>query len=605
MPRRVVLLLSLLALALLGTAVAPWTLTGGGLAGVVGQQLKDDYGLDFAVERRTTFALLPVPRVKFEGVRMATADRSIAVDGGTLRGELRFLPLLLGQIDLRELSLSEARVTVRGREGRLGAEFWQQALDWAKADEGTLRRLTFANTVIATPAGRLDDVDVMLNWPDRKAGINVAGAVRWRDERVTVQVDRLSPALLASGKPAPFEVSLQAPAGTALVIGETQLGTEPRVTGHSTLAIRSVRDLARWTGVGFPLGSLLQAVSIEGDFSADRRRLSWPSVNATVGSDKLEGTLSLRFDDGRSAITGTLAADRFDLSPLLAPFTQARTPAGQWSNEEPSVLGTTGGDLDLRLSANEARMGRLRLGEMAASVIVRPGRVEASLSRAQLNKGTFKGRLSLAAMSDGTELKAQGTFDHIDAAGFLNDLGQGRWLTGQAQGQFALESTGRTVADLVRQSHGRTALTVKQGEVVGINLGEALKRVEKRPLAASLDWKGGRTAFDQIHLALNVASGVGEIAEGTLAAPSLRTALQGQVSLFDRWLSMRALVDPATAGALPSPVIVFDVNGGWDDVAVVPDARSLIERSGAAKPLFGSDRIVPANQASPPLATAQ
>ena len=68
---------------------------------------------------------------------------------------------------------------------------------------------------------------------------------------------------------------------------------------------------------------------------------------------------------------------------------------------------------------------------------------------------------------------------------------------------------------------------------------------------------------------------------------------------------MRALVDPATAGVLPSPVIVFDVTGGWDDVAVVPDAKALIERSGAAKPLFGAERILPASQPAAPVATAQ
>jgi AsmA protein len=48
---------------------------------------------------------------------------------------------------------------------------------------------------------------------------------------------------------------------------------------------------------------------------------------------------------------------------------------------------------------------------------------------------------------------------------------------------------------------------------------------------------------------------------------------------------------------------VFDVSGAWDNVTVTPDARSLIERSGAAKPLFGPERL-PQNEPLP-LATAQ
>lgn len=302
-------------------------------------------------------------------------------------------------------------------------------------------------------------------------------------------------------------------------------------------------------------------------------------------------------------MTGTLAADRLDLTDYFAPFLQARTSSGMWSGEDAMIAGATGGDLDLRLSASDGRIGRLRLSDMAASVLVRPGRVEASLSRAGLNKGSVKGRLALASVAGGTDLRGQATFDRIEASGLLSDLGRSRWISGPASGQVVLESTGRTVADLVRQVHGRATATIRQGELIGIGLGDALRRAERQPLAASLEWKGGRTPFDLAQVTLNVGAGTGEITEGLVLAPTMRTAVQGTVSLIDRTVGMRILVDPAVPGGLPSPVIALEVAGGWDDVAVVPDARALIQRSGAAKPLFG-DRIAPAGS-SRPQATAQ
>jgi AsmA protein len=603
MPRRVIFLLSILALALLGTAVAPWTLSSGGLAASVGRQFRDSYGLDLSVAGRSTFALLPVPRVKFEGISLASDD-GVAVERGVLRGELRLLPLLLGRVELAEAALSDARVVLRGDGAKLASDMWLAALKRVASDKASIRRLILTNTEVEGPRGALEAVNLVLNWPVRAGPLYAAGTVAWRGERISIADATITPSTLTSGRPAPFTLDLSAPAGRAKVVGEAQIGSDPRITGHSDVQIRSVRDLARWSGLDLPLGSLIQAAAIEGDFSADRRRISWPSVAATLGEDRLEGTLAMRFDNGRPVVTGTLAAERVDLSNFFAPFTQARTSSGLWSGEDASVLAATGGDLDLRLSATNARIGRLRFGDMAASVIVRPGRIEASLGRASLNKGTFKGRLSLAAVSDGTDFKAQGTFENVDAAGFLSDLGQGRWLAGQAQGQFVLETSGGTIADLVRQSHGRTTINVKQGELIGVSLNEALKRVEKRPLAASLDWKGGRTPFELIHVVLNVGAGVGEVVEGSLTAPGLRTGLQGSVSLMDRLIAVRASVDPAPASTLPSPVIVFDVTGGWDDVAVVPDAKSLIERSGAAKPLFGRERLMPANQPTAPVATA-
>ena len=84
-----------------------------------------------------------------------------------------------------------------------------------------------------------------------------------------------------------------------------------------------------------------------------------------------------------------------------------------------------------------------------------------------------------------------------------------------------------------------------------------------------------------------------------LAVYRLLTNLRGQIYLADRVLDLKADVSPAAA--TPAPAIVFDVTGRWQDVIITPDARSLIQRSGAAKPLFG-----PAPSVAPSsLATAQ
>jgi AsmA protein len=233
---------------------------------------------------------------------------------------------------------------------------------------------------------------------------------------------------------------------------------------------------------------------------------------------------------------------------------------------------------------------------MGTSILVKPGRIEASLARATAHQGTVKGRLNVAAAGARTDVRLQGSFERVDVGGFLGDVGQTRWMVGTGQGQVSLEGVGESPADLLRQVHGRAAILVRPGELVGVGLSDVLKRVERRPLSASLDWRGGRTAFDQALLTLNVASGVGDVIEGSLASPLARASLQGRISLVDRMVAMRANVDGAGAPAAPGSGIVFDITGPWDDVAVVPDARALIQRSGAAQPLLGPGSGGPATR---------
>jgi AsmA protein len=608
MSRRVSLTLALLGFALLIAAVAPWTLSGG-FAAAVARHLSQDYGLGFQVNGRSTIVLLPMPRVKFQDVTVRSSAGMVVAEGGTLRGQLELLPLLLGRAELSEMSLTDSRITVAVAPSGLAdsglAEFLR-AHGPERADElPHIRRVRLVNSSIHFAGGSpVENATLTLDWPNPNAPLQGSGAFTWNGETVEVTRISLDPHAIVTGKLSPLAAAVDAPSVRLTILGEIQPGADPRLTGHSTIEARSVRDLSRWTGVALPLGSLVQAASIEGDFTADRQRISWPSALVTFGADQLEGTLGIGFDSERPVVTGTLAAERLNLSDLLAPLAQVRTTSGLWSGEEISLQHTAGGDLDLRVSANDAWIGGVKLGEMAANVMVRPGRIEASIGRASLNNGTIKGRIAFAALEGGLDLKLQGTFSGVDIGSFLSDARRHRWITGSAQGQFTLEGAGTTPADIVRQSHGRTTLSVKQGELVGVGLNDVLLRLEKHPLLAFLDRRSGRTPFDEAHVHLNIGAGLAEITEGALTAPKLRAALQGRVSFIDRDVAIRAHVGALPAEPKADSSVVLDVLGSWDDISVVPDARSLIERSGAAKALFGRERIPGASRgaAAAPLA---
>jgi AsmA protein len=603
MSRRVVLLIALISLAILGTAASPWTLPGGGLSAELTRHVKDKYGLDLVVRGRSTFAVLPIPRVKFENVTLQFPDHALQAEGGTLRGELRLLPLLFGRIELSDFDLTETRIA--GSFRALQSVKWTEILKNRSVETYARRLIVSKSTLRWTDLkqANLDQLNLVIRWADAAEPMTMTGSALWQDETVSLERASVFPDLLVSDRISPFALTLSTHSARIAAEGEAQLGETPRITGESTVQAKSVRDFTRWSGVELPFGSLLRALSIEGDFSMDRRRLSWPAVSVVLGDDKLEGTMGVRFDTDRPVVTGTLAAETLNLSDLFAPFSQARTSSGSWSEETIDLTRTTGTDLDLRLSAASASLGRLSLDDMAASVLVQPGRIEASIGRAGFQDGSLKGRLSLVRQNGQVEFKSQGTFAGVKIAPFLAAMGEPRWITGRADGQFSFEGLGKNPADVVRQAQGRSSVEITDGEIVGIALDDALRRVEKRPLLASLNWKGGRTPFDKAQAQIVVKNGVGEIAEAHLRGPAVQAGLQGQVLLVDRTLSMTANISPADAPADQSPALVFNVMGDWDNVAVSPQVRSLIERSGAAKPLFPIERV-PANQQRPQ-ATAQ
>jgi len=180
-----------------------------------------------------------------------------------------------------------------------------------------------------------------------------------------------------------------------------------------------------------------------------------------------------------------------------------------------------------------------------------------------------KGRAALTSAADGVEVKGQSSFERLDLASLLADMGWPRWIAGSAQGQFTFEGSGDSAAEIVQDLHGRASVTVRQGDLAGPGLTDVLRRADGR-LPAAPAGRGTRTSFEQAHLTLALAGGTAEIVDGSLAATGLRAALQGRATLMDGFVAIRAFVEGT---GIPSAIV--RIIGPWDRIAVVPDlARS-------------------------------
>jgi AsmA protein len=590
MRRRAVFAVLLLGLVALAAAVVPWTLASDVTRSAVSAQFRNLYGFDLSVGGRSTIAFLPVPRLKFENVTLTASDGRPVVRGGTLRGELQVLPLLVARLDFAEVSLRDAAIDVDiaqdGRTAWDGAVARLRERLAAPAAAGQPRRIVLKGADLQIRDGRtgfdtvLTGINLVADWPAADSPLHVAGSMTWRGEPVEWAAG-LQPGALAAGRTSRIDVRASAPSARLAVNGDAGWSEAPRLAGRASLETRSLRDLSRWSGLDLPLAHLVQAFALDGEVDVNGKEISWPSARLTLGGDRLQGALSSRVDGGRRVIAGTLAADQLDLSGFMAPFLQARAPAGAWSSEGIDLHGQTRTDLDLRLSASAARIGSVRLEDLAANISVKPGRYEASIGRASLNKGVVKGRAALASAADGIEIKGQGSFERLDMASFLTDVGSPRWIGGSAQGQFAFEGVGDSPAEIVRRLQGRAGLSVKNGELAGLALNDPARR--GRSLFMSTG-RSDRTSFDEAHLNVTVVDGAAEISDGGLTAAGLRAALQGRASLPDRLVAARADV---TGNGLPAGMIV-DINGPWSE-------PTIVSRTAAPEPeATGSGRVAPA-----------
>jgi AsmA protein len=588
----------------------PWQISADTMRRAARDMLPGGVALQDAAGTRFTFTALPLPRLEVIAPHFADATGTVDLRADALRGALRLLPLLGGQLELADVSLIRPRLTVveAGREAlqsrilaSLAADDIASTLDLSRvvivdgaiiraSDAGTREVLTSLNVILRKAHGQ-DAIDAVIG-------------ARWRGETIEATVLGFDPRRYGAAEVTPLVMSLSTRLASAQFDGRitrTAQGFVSQADGNLSFASPDLPGLATWLGTTVPVSAGM-ALKGHGEARFSTSGLSLNGARFTLDDQSFDGVVTLRLgDDGRLGVAGTLATDQFDVTQAMRAIVPARASDGGWSREPLDLGWVPRGDVDLRLSVGKLGIRNATITNAALAVIGRHGRADVTLGAAEFHRGTVKGRLGVVANSRGG-LDARGhiTFDRIDTTALLTNLGGGRRVAGLASGSASIESTGDSPAAMMRNLDGRITLALRQGEIVGVNLPEVLRRMEKRSLLAALDVRGGRTPFEFATISGRITRGLLELSEGSMTSSATRVQFGGQVNLADRTVAITGLAQGPESAAKDSPVLPFEVTGTFDDPAVMPDARSIIQRSGAAAPLL-APRTAAQQRQDPPL----
>jgi AsmA protein len=514
-----------------------------------------------------------------------------------LTAHLRFFPLLAGRIEIADVTLLRPTITVEFQPS--GQSNWSGlAQSLARALEPNPGRTTSFSEigirdgvvlVRSFHAGkettdRLEGVEFQLAWPSISRSFGANGHFVWHEEPIEASLtlsdflaalngDRSGVKLRLSG--APLKVAFDGAASN-----------EPTLKVDGTLSVESasLRDALRWAHAReLPFGGFGR-FTLRAQSSLVAGVASLSGVNVELDGNTAEGVITLSTD--QRTVQGTLAADALDLTPYVSGIHILAANERAWDQLPIALDGMADFDLDLRLSAATIKIATAQLGRTAAAATMRNGKLDVAIGESQAFGGIAKGSLGLASAADGVAVTSHVQFVDVDLESCLSQIFGVRKLEGRGNMALNVEGSGTSVLAVTNTLHGSANLTAHNGAVAGINVEQLLRRLERRPLSGNGDFRTGRTPFDKFALGLKIEQGQVSVDDMHLEGPTVRLAVNGQVSVPTRDLDLKGvatLISGATSNQFDLP---FVVQGQWDDPIMLPDAQSLIRRSGAAAPLL-------------------
>lgn len=558
-------------------------------------------GLNPILRGEASVSLFPTGSVSFADVVLGDVKQP-ALTAERLTARLRFFPLLVGRVEIADVALERPTIAIdleangtSNWSGLIEALARSQQKDGPRVAAFSEMRIENGTVLVRSKDKKIDerfsDVAFSLAWPSISKSFGASGRFVWHDEPLDMSLTLGDfPAALAGNRTG---VKLRIAGSPINAAFEGALSSKPTLKIEGTLAAdtASLRNALTWAGQNSLPGGGFGHFAIKAQTNVTGGTIGLSGVNVELDGNTAEGVLTFA-TDGRQTLQGTLASGTLDLTPYVSTIRLLTANQHDWNDGSITLDGFSGIDLDLRLSAANVVISNAKLGRTAVGTNLRAGHLVVTVGEAQAYGGVIRGSLSLANANSGVDVKSQLQFTEVDLESCLGQLFGLHRLEGKGNISFTVEGSGSSVLAITQTLNGTANLIGQDGALLGLNVEQLLRRLERRPLSGGGEFRTGRTPFDKIAVALKINQGIVTVDDVKIEGSAVRLALAGSASIPERGLDLKGTASLVTTGK-PETVafeLPFIVQGSWDDPIMLPDPEALIRRSGAAAPLLNAVR---------------
>jgi len=585
-----------LALALVGTIATSWLINRDSLCEAVEAQIRAVTGLDLVIKGPIDVSVFPGSYVSFHDVGLkggGAVEPALRVD--VLTANLRLLPLLLRRFEIADVMMLRPQIRVmRSADGvsnwtpfiqtiartmKPGAEN-QVSFSEIRIQDGALNYEDATNHVSEV----LGDIDLSLAWPSISRSFAATGQFDWRGERVDGSISVSDFVAALAGDRSGLKARLVSAPLKLAFDGTVANRTSAMMEGTLTVDSISLRNALQWSGQAPPGTGGFGRFALKARANVVGASIALTNVNVELDGNVAEGVMTYA-NNGRQTLQATLAADALDFTPYISTVRLLASGAHDWNRQMFDLETLSATDLDMRLSAARITVGPSRLGRTAFGANLRGGALALSVGEAQMCGGLARGSIGVARSDTVADVKVQFQFTDVDLQACGTELFGVSKLSGRGNLNVALTASGSSPFGLAQSLDGTANLSGHDGAISGFNVEQLLKRLERRPLSGSGNFRGGSTPFDNLTVSMKFAEGVATADDVRMDGPASRITVTGTASVPTREYDLKGTASLTQDGG-PGFDLPFVVQGPWEDPLIFPDPESLLRRSQATAPLL-------------------
>ncbi len=275
------------------------------------QEIRATTGLDAILRGQARVSLFPTGSVSFADVVLGDPGHP-ALTAGRLTARLRFFPMLIGRVQIADISLE--RPTIIIDVARNGQSNWSGLIDALaksqrpEASEATAFseiRIKNGTVVLRNPARHisevLEEVEFSLAWPSISKSFGASGRFVWHEEPVDASLTLGDFRAALTGARSGLKLRLSARPIKAAFEGAMSIKPTLKVEGALAAEAASLRDAVIWSGHQSLPGGGFGHFAIKAQAGVVDGTIGLSGVNIELDGNAAEGVLTFATNGRRNS----------------------------------------------------------------------------------------------------------------------------------------------------------------------------------------------------------------------------------------------------------------------------------------------------------------
>lgn len=539
-------------------ALAPYLITTQTISSKITSKLEDLTGRQVTFQGEPKLSYSPYLGIKVSDLKLENQTKNeetaalLSVE--KVEAQIELLPLLIGNIQITNFKFLRPKLSLTvdksgaknwvfkqgqlhdalliskdNRENNTNDKTFSEKLGLVTIQDGIVEYKNAATQKSET----FTSINGSILWPDVQSSTSIDGNLIWRGEGITSRIDIANLFDILSGSESDIEAELNSQPITLDFAGKANMLADLFVKGEIEASTPSIARLAQVLKLDIGTLTNLENWLVNGEIEATQNNINLSNATFTIGENIAKGAILFTNDEiTNSKLNGTLAFETIDIVNSFQNKLEA-------SFETPLQIKKL--DIDLRVSAQTLNFGTIALTDVAAAIITNDNGWTFDIGNSTAFNGTLTAKLGQRVNADKRQTFLDISATKVDAQSIIGAIGESPiGLSGKTS--FISSVRTNTLNDRIFTAglNGDFEGTFNAGQLIGLNLQEALSGEETQlPKVTQFD-KAKLTNFDTIKLKFFLNQGVATLSQTELEKSGQKIRISGSIDTKNGALDITA-----------------------------------------------------------------